>query len=368
MNVRTSLIVGNPRAAVLELGADMVATDNQQHEGYVDSGTKRSRRSLVGVQARRRAHVYNRRRGASCEGSGPEVAHQPSSRAISHRPWWTMHRAVARQVEPVACWSTRRPRSAPMASRGTALHCVLCWWPAAGCEHQFAAWPNRGLEREASLGPVDYRLIPRPAGRVAYAAVSTSSLRRSCRCPSSRLRTKEALESGAPRLPDSVGGPSGISPSFPRFLGLLSSDLLHPISSPTPAHTNMDTASVNGNAAYASPDGHAKHSHRSPVDDNDGWSGEGSSGDEQTQPNGATKRKRPLSVSCEICKQRKVSCCIVRILASRLVLTWPQVKCDRGQPSCGWCVKNHSDCIYLPRKKPGLRAGYGRELEARLGK
>lgn len=44
-----------------------------------------------------------------------------------------------------------------------------------------------------------------------------------------------------------------------------------------------------------------------------------------------------------------------------------QVKCDRGQPSCGWCVKNHSECIYLPRKKPGLRAGYGRELEARLG-
>ncbi|KAF2753141.1 hypothetical protein EJ05DRAFT_445496 [Pseudovirgaria hyperparasitica] len=54
-----------------------------------------------------------------------------------------------------------------------------------------------------------------------------------------------------------------------------------------------------------------------------------------------------MSVSCELCKQRKV-------------------KCDRGQPSCGWCVKNTQVCEYKERKKPGLRAGYGRELEARL--
>lgn len=40
---------------------------------------------------------------------------------------------------------------------------------------------------------------------------------------------------------------------------------------------------------------------------------------------------------------------------------------DRGQPSCGWCVRNHQLCEYKERKKPGLRAGYGRELEARLG-
>ncbi|KAJ4358103.1 uncharacterized protein N0V89_002682 [Didymosphaeria variabile] len=113
----------------------------------------------------------------------------------------------------------------------------------------------------------------------------------------------------------------------------------------------MDTPSVNGNGArpYASPESHAKLSQHSPTDEQDGWSGEGSSGDEAIQASGATKRKRPLSVSCEICKQRKV-------------------KCDRGQPSCGWCVKNHSGCIYLPRKKPGLRAGYGRELESRLDK
>ena len=43
-------------------------------------------------------------------------------------------------------------------------------------------------------------------------------------------------------------------------------------------------------------------------------------------------------------------------------------KCDRGQPSCGWCVANQKACEYKERKKPGLRAGYGRDLERRLGK
>ncbi|GAM43073.1 hypothetical protein TCE0_044r17592 [Talaromyces pinophilus] len=60
-----------------------------------------------------------------------------------------------------------------------------------------------------------------------------------------------------------------------------------------------------------------------------------------------TKRKRPLMVSCELCKQRKV-------------------KCDRAQPSCGWCARNAQVCEYKERKKPGLRAGYGKELEQRL--
>ncbi|KAH7627862.1 fungal-specific transcription factor domain-containing protein [Sordaria sp. MPI-SDFR-AT-0083] len=68
-------------------------------------------------------------------------------------------------------------------------------------------------------------------------------------------------------------------------------------------------------------------------------------GNDQVLPNG--KRKRPLSVSCETCKTRKV-------------------KCDRGQPACGWCSKNAHVCEYKERKKPGLRAGYGRELEQRL--
>ncbi|PKY01254.1 C6 transcription factor [Aspergillus campestris IBT 28561] len=59
------------------------------------------------------------------------------------------------------------------------------------------------------------------------------------------------------------------------------------------------------------------------------------------------KRKRPLTVSCELCKQRKV-------------------KCDRGRPGCGWCSRNGQLCEYKERKKPGLRAGYGKELEQRL--
>ncbi|KAM0444285.1 hypothetical protein ACHAPV_007650 [Trichoderma viride] len=58
------------------------------------------------------------------------------------------------------------------------------------------------------------------------------------------------------------------------------------------------------------------------------------------------KRKRPISVSCELCKQRKV-------------------KCDRGQPSCGWCKRHGQKCEYKERKPPGLRAGFGRFLENR---
>lgn len=122
--------------------------------------------------------------------------------------------------------------------------------------------------------------------------------------------------------------------------------------------TTMDaTAASNGAQPYVSPDAHSKLSQHSPTvgdeheHEHENWSGvEDSSADEANRSQtGASKRKRPLSVSCETCKQRKV-------------------KCDRGQPACGWCLKNHSQCTYLPRKKPGLRAGYGRELEARLGK
>ncbi|KAF1830296.1 hypothetical protein BDW02DRAFT_507858 [Decorospora gaudefroyi] len=100
-----------------------------------------------------------------------------------------------------------------------------------------------------------------------------------------------------------------------------------------------------------SPNGTAKLSHHSPEDAPD-WSGDERSSDDdahdRSQSGASNKRKRPLSVSCETCKQRKV-------------------KCDRASPACSWCMKNHSACVYLPRKKPGLRAGYGRELESRLG-
>ncbi|PNY25779.1 transcriptional regulatory protein [Tolypocladium capitatum] len=59
------------------------------------------------------------------------------------------------------------------------------------------------------------------------------------------------------------------------------------------------------------------------------------------------KRRRLVSVSCEICKQRKV-------------------KCDRGRPSCGWCARNGAICEYKERKRPGLRAGFGKELQERM--
>ncbi|KAJ9612995.1 hypothetical protein H2200_002936 [Cladophialophora chaetospira] len=73
-----------------------------------------------------------------------------------------------------------------------------------------------------------------------------------------------------------------------------------------------------------------------------------SAGDEDRD--GSRKRKRlsrPMNVTCEACKQRKV-------------------KCDRQTPACGWCSRNDHPCEYKERKKPGLRAGYGRELEGRL--
>ncbi|KAG6003365.1 hypothetical protein E4U21_002081 [Claviceps maximensis] len=59
------------------------------------------------------------------------------------------------------------------------------------------------------------------------------------------------------------------------------------------------------------------------------------------------KRKRLTSVSCELCKQRKV-------------------KCDRGQPSCGWCARNGVSCEYKERRRPGLRAGFGKEIQKRM--
>ncbi|KAL2071540.1 hypothetical protein VTL71DRAFT_12775 [Oculimacula yallundae] len=100
-----------------------------------------------------------------------------------------------------------------------------------------------------------------------------------------------------------------------------------------------------------------KHSPQSPLrpgvnqpesDDENAYSEDDSAGENGENGGRARKRqRRPMSVSCELCKQRKV-------------------KCDRGQPSCGWCNRNGAICEYKERKKPGLRAGYGRELEQRL--
>ena len=45
-----------------------------------------------------------------------------------------------------------------------------------------------------------------------------------------------------------------------------------------------------------------------------------------------------------------------------------KVKCDRAEPTCGWCSRNGRVCEYKERKKPGLRANYGRELESKIGR
>ncbi|GMG34811.1 unnamed protein product [Aspergillus oryzae var. brunneus] len=73
------------------------------------------------------------------------------------------------------------------------------------------------------------------------------------------------------------------------------------------------------------------------------WSAVDSDNDLVTQNGNASrslKRKRPLTVSL--------------------------TNLDRAQPSCGWCSRNGQSCEYKERKKPGLRAGYGKELEQRL--
>ena len=39
-----------------------------------------------------------------------------------------------------------------------------------------------------------------------------------------------------------------------------------------------------------------------------------------------------------------------------------RVKCDRAQPSCGWCVRNNQRCIYAGKRKPGPRKGHAQQL------
>ncbi|EME46026.1 hypothetical protein DOTSEDRAFT_147895 [Dothistroma septosporum NZE10] len=111
-------------------------------------------------------------------------------------------------------------------------------------------------------------------------------------------------------------------------------------------NTSTPRTLVSPNAAGNSPTSNSNGAVEQREDEG-GWSGE--EDDDDVGADGSRKRKRPMSVSCELCKQRKV-------------------KCDRGQPSCGWCLRNGQICEYRERKKPGLRAGYGKELEARLDK
>ncbi|KAF2401969.1 hypothetical protein EJ06DRAFT_581170 [Trichodelitschia bisporula] len=130
-------------------------------------------------------------------------------------------------------------------------------------------------------------------------------------------------------------------------------------------HHNHNHNHNHPNASSPDPDPERAHSldhHLNQDNDDDhnppgSWSPSSSARSDTEPPSShPTKRRkhnhnppssRPLSVSCETCKQRKV-------------------KCDRGLPACGWCTKNGQRCEYKARKKPGLRAGYGRELEGRL--
>jgi hypothetical protein len=80
----------------------------------------------------------------------------------------------------------------------------------------------------------------------------------------------------------------------------------------------MDASpAANGSAAHqqvASPDGTAKLSHHSP--DAQSWSDEGSSGEEavdRSQNGTSSKRKRPLSVSCETYVSLKNCLLLIRI-------------------------------------------------------
>ncbi|EED21700.1 C6 transcription factor, putative [Talaromyces stipitatus ATCC 10500] len=118
-------------------------------------------------------------------------------------------------------------------------------------------------------------------------------------------------------------------PSYSRMYAYdhISSELDHELYWPMPDYEQGQSPDVESSAAES---------------DNEQFMG--SNGAQESR---RTKRKRPLMVSCELCKQRKV-------------------KCDRAQPSCGWCARNGQTCEYKERRKPGLRAGYGKELEQRL--
>ena len=52
-----------------------------------------------------------------------------------------------------------------------------------------------------------------------------------------------------------------------------------------------------------SPTSNSQHNGAEQRDDEDGWSGE--EDDDDVRADGSRKRKRPMSVSCELCKQRK---------------------------------------------------------------
>lgn len=60
-----------------------------------------------------------------------------------------------------------------------------------------------------------------------------------------------------------------------------------------------------------------------------------------------SKRQKVLSRACEYCKSKKL-------------------KCDSTQPRCATCEKKDINCVYKEKGQPGLRPGYGKDVERRL--
>lgn len=54
-----------------------------------------------------------------------------------------------------------------------------------------------------------------------------------------------------------------------------------------------------------------------------------------------------LSKACDACKSKKI-------------------KCDRQQPSCGYCRRHLLDCNFSYNRRPGLKPGYGKQIIDRL--
>ena len=73
----------------------------------------------------------------------------------------------------------------------------------------------------------------------------------------------------------------------------------------------------------------------------------------------------PSDVSCVSREKSNVVWFVLMLYSTRSGIS--NLGIDRAQPSCGWCTRNGQLCEYKERKKPGLRAGYGKELEQRLG-
>ncbi|EEH34867.2 hypothetical protein PAAG_05914 [Paracoccidioides lutzii Pb01] len=69
--------------------------------------------------------------------------------------------------------------------------------------------------------------------------------------------------------------------------------------------------------------------------------------EEQTRGSARKRKRTVLTTSCELCRQRKV-------------------RCDRGEPSCGWCTRNGRESVYRDKMLPTFRVLHTRELELKV--